>query len=432
MLTKGYGLSPDFARQLLEDHQIVFLLDGLDELARNETPERASEMRSQCLAAIDKTLHDGTMSVVICCRRAEYDLILNEIGIEPPVTAVVFVRDLTPERIGRALERARDTPRDKFAARHLLAALEQDRESAFHNVLATPFYFTTALQVFDSTKPPDLMDLPEATLESTLVTAFVEKKLQVTSNAEGFSASDTLNWLSWLAKLLKERNRVTFELSDLQPSSLKRRWLYRLVLSLTFGVFGTLIVDKLHISLESIFPFALFSLIGSYVISEDFSRLLFESLRRFHTWFNILWQALLVSVLGAWAFVLWLVWTRGTFGGLAAAIGTLMLAVIYLVGALVVGFILTVGLGLMVRLIIPLVSGVFGRAFIGEIYTEDFAEWKLNPLRQSSTWRQILDHAMGACGAGSAMGSVVFGIFGSIHVFTSGGSYGGFYLFVIP
>ena len=425
MLTKGYGLSPDFATQLLAEQRIIFLLDGLDELARNEATERAAEIRAECLASLDKSLHDGSMSAVICCRREQFNAMLWQTGAVPPIAAVVEVQDLTEVQIERALIRARVTSRDKFAAPHLLAALRKDRTDVYWQVLSTPFYFTTALQVFDSTKPP-LIDAPDKqTLEAILIAAFTEKKLTITPNTRRFHAPHTLAWLMWLAIFLNRGERVTFELSDLQPSILKQPWQYRLFFSVIFGVCGGLVMSSFRIDTSNIFYGFIFGIIGSYMIAEDFTQVLFEPLRRWITWRNIIWQGMVTSLLFSAVFVLRLALMQDTLVrmGVAKVIGTIITAFLFMCILVPISCLIAIIVGVLIRLTIRLIVGMLGDIALSNIVTEDFAQWTLAPLRRWPTWRDIWGQGLAASVIGCTVGGGVACIVGCIIAFTNGVGY---------
>jgi len=130
VLTQGYGLSADLATTMLREGRIALLLDGLDELARNEEADVAARLRAECLTALNLSLYDGATNAVICCRREEFIAMGNLTGANAPVDAKVGVQDLTIGQIERALIRARGSERDRFAALHLLEALGQDPNGA--------------------------------------------------------------------------------------------------------------------------------------------------------------------------------------------------------------------------------------------------------------------------------------------------------------
>ena len=75
---------------------------------------------------------------------------------DAPVAVKVTVKDLTPEQIKAALQQAIATKQNRHAAPHLLAVLAGEHGEVFAEVLKTPFYFTTALEVYDNSIPTKL------------------------------------------------------------------------------------------------------------------------------------------------------------------------------------------------------------------------------------------------------------------------------------
>jgi MFS family permease len=338
VLTQGYGLSPDFAAATLREGRIVFLLDGLDELARNEEPDVAAEVRKECLTALNLSLYDGTKNAVICCRREEFIAMRNLTGAEGPVAAKVAVQDLTIGQIERALIRASRSEKDRFAALHLLEALGQDRNGAYRQVLTTPFYFTLALHVFDYSEPPQIAAPDKQTLERNLMKGFIEKKIQVTENKEHFSVAQVFKWLAWLARFLDVRQQVVFELADLQRKTLKRPWwdnvAHGVIIALLLGVplgigFGMPFGLIFGFIMGLIFPWQ-----GS-IQTEDIARWSFSPLLRLKAWRRILLLSgtLGFSGIGAWGLIVLVNFMiRGRVLDSLRVVPTLVLAYAFLYG----------------------------------------------------------------------------------------------------
>lgn len=290
VLTQGYGLSADFAATMLSEGRIVFLLDGLDELARNEEADKAADIRKKCLSALNLSLHDGARNAVICCRRNEFITLRNLTGAEGPVAAKVAVQDLTIGQIERALIRASRSEKDRFAALHLLAALGQDSNGAYRQVLTTPFYFIVALHVFDYSEPPQIAAPDKRTLELNLIQGFVEKKIQVTDNEKHFAVAQTFKWLAWLARFLDAKQRVVFELADLQPKALNRPWWNNLAHGVIIGlIFSVLLGAEISGSLGLIFGFTIGVLFWATDIeTEDIAKWSLSPLRSWEGWTTVL------------------------------------------------------------------------------------------------------------------------------------------------
>ena len=289
VLTQGYGLSADFAAATLREGRVVFLLDGLDELARNEDPDVAAEVRKKCLTALNLSLYDGAKNAVICCRREEFIAMRNLTGTEGPVAAKVAVQDLTIGQIERALIRATRSEKDRFAALHLLEALGQDPNGAYRQVLTTPFYFTLALHVFDYSEPPQIAAPDKQTLERNLMKGFIEKKVQVTENKEHFSVAQSFKWLAWLARFLDARQQVVFELAHLQPKTLKRPWWNKVAHGVIMGLFFGVLMGAISVLLGLIFGLSFGFILGvilggSDIETEDIAKWSFSPLLRWEVW----------------------------------------------------------------------------------------------------------------------------------------------------
>jgi NACHT domain-containing protein len=414
VLTKAYGLSSNIARQLIIDKRIVFLLDGLDELARPtkseldgldesaraEKFECAATVRAECLASLNVALHHGSINVVICCRPDELKLMLQRPDLRPPWAVGLRVHSLTQEQIDRALIRAGVNATDRFAAPKLNAALGTDSVGVYQKVLSNPFYFTTALQVFDPTIPPLVDATNEEKLKASLVVAFIEKKLQLPeNNVRRFPHARTLDWLAWLADFMKER--VTFELSDLQPSDLKRRWRYRLLYSLSCGVSGSLLIG--FASTEAwigVLNGAIFGLSGVYLITDDLAQWMLAPMRDWRTWLSLLLLGLIgVGVTPFLIQIIWafdhgvtreMIWTDVNFIGSLAIIAPVM-------------GLTTIVIGIPAFMFIRLMIGVFGGVPVSNIDTEDFTRWSLSNLRYWRTWRDALRSCLEGGVAGFTM-----------------------------
>lgn len=247
-LESGYGLSKGFAATLLHQERIIFLLDGLDELARNDDEILAAETRGECLQSLNQYLSRGKQ-VVICCRREEFVQIQKLVGHVAPVAVNVALCDLTKDQIENALSAAEHRKNsqgrkpDAHSARHILDFLQRERSKVLLDTLRTPFYFTTALEVFDK---PILDDnqIPNNTddLKKYLLDKFVDTKLRPdrTPNPGNFKPEKTTKWLKALGRELEFTHAIDFELPSLQPDSLSRPWVYELLHGLV-SVLGILL-----------------------------------------------------------------------------------------------------------------------------------------------------------------------------------------------
>jgi hypothetical protein len=219
----------------------------LDELARNEAKEVASERRAQCLASLNEYLREGRKAI-ISCRIEEFRHMQEMTKQQAPVLAKIEVLDLSKAQVLLALTNAEIDKdfRHHTAAKHLLELLEAEENENLLKVISTPFYFTTAMDVFDQVllNNKQLPKTPEE-IRAYLVEKFIEGKLNRGDNPNNFERQKTIKWLKWLSQLRGGRT-VTFELTDLQPNDLRKPLYFRivdgLVQSVVMGVFSGLMM----------------------------------------------------------------------------------------------------------------------------------------------------------------------------------------------
>ena len=224
MLVTGNGLSKDSAAALLQEKMLILLLDGLDELARNEDEIAAVKKRAACLKALNEYL-DGEKNI-ICCRVEEFVQIQKNTAQDAPVSAKVEVLQLDEKEVLKALAKAQNHEDTKYhaSARNLNELFTKRENTALRKLLCTPFYFNIALEVFYK-RILDEINLPkdEEKLKSYLISSYAERKLAKTPNPDNFDKKLTVNWLRWLAVLMEKRELVTFELAELQKKDLSKR-----------------------------------------------------------------------------------------------------------------------------------------------------------------------------------------------------------------
>jgi hypothetical protein len=225
VLVSGYGLSKGFASELLLKQKIILLLDGLDELARNDAPNEAARKRGACLASLNHYLRDDRR-MIICCRTEQFLQIKTLTGQDAPAPAKVEVLALGDDQIKTALLTAgsEQNIKHRAAARNLL---ERDKENtALAELLRTPFFFNIAQTVFDQEDFEKEVPKDAEILKAWLLNEFVEAKLSEPDRTHFCSSVKAKAWLRWLAQLMRKHDLTTFELAALKARNLKARSLY--------------------------------------------------------------------------------------------------------------------------------------------------------------------------------------------------------------
>jgi len=360
MITRSEGLSPKIVAELLAEERIILLLDGFDELGGSEEPAEAQRLRTKCMNALANYLDYGKR-VVICSRINEFVEVSGESGGVVPVSAVVRILDLTDDQILFALNDAMKSEPDRIAAGKLLKILNTDLRVPLLQVLRTSFYFSTALTVFDRHTVEDTLPADSERLKKYLLDKFVLRKLDITKNRGKFEFNNTFRWLKWLAATMNEKNKVAFELADLQPSDLRRPWIYKILyglliyvsmitsFTLTLSLFGYFVAprnadfdnsynqiistppDQIHILIFVfvfylviigavlsllVLPFCLlFGFRSAKIVTEDSSEFSLKPLLEWQSWKNILLSS---TLYGAIAFIIGLIFSIAPINSYAA------------------------------------------------------------------------------------------------------------------
>jgi energy-coupling factor transporter ATP-binding protein EcfA2 len=324
MLVSGNGLSRTLAEKLIVEGRISLLLDGLDELAKNEPLDVAARERAHCLRSLNTYLDRGKKAIV-SCRLKDFRQLLDATGQKAPAAALVRVLTLTKAEVLLALEHAsvHEEMRHHAAARNLLRLLAETKNENFLEVLRTPFYFTTAIEIFDRELiEEEIYPVNQQDIRKYLIDRFVEKKTGDKSrNVHGFSKFQTYRWLMLFANFLERKRRINFELADLQPTDLGRPWVFKFLFSTGMAFLFSLIFCSIAYIIgpprqsdtwlkESLVFFIIiivvmilvlpFWLLYSFRIkdisTEDRSRLSLRPLLEFETWKSILISSLLYSL----------------------------------------------------------------------------------------------------------------------------------------
>jgi hypothetical protein len=213
------GVSRQQAKDLTDSNQLILLLDGLDEV-----PEAHRDSCLQQLAAyLDevntrRSLGQSYPEVIICCLQEEYKMMQEN----APVQATILIQVLALKSICQALEEIQRNQVRGQEADRLLKAIKDQKPVV--KLLTTAFYVHLALKLAHTAKNDfAILDEPNAFLKKYIT-------LEMAKVSNHFPLNKTYKWLRWLAiKLSQTRKGVTFELVDMQPGWLQRKWRYHLV-----------------------------------------------------------------------------------------------------------------------------------------------------------------------------------------------------------
>ena len=203
-LANNYELPRRLAAQWIDSGRFVPLLDGLDEVD--------PALRPTCAEAINafRRQHPGVW-LLVTARSRDYQALATRLHMDK----AIVLQPLTPEQIDTYLSRR--GPR-LAGLRESLAADQTLRELA-----QTPLMLSIMTLAYrrmpDPVSSGDGGEMGGRLLTSTqLFDVYAERMARYRSKDMRFAPSDTIAWLTWLAKQLTREGKPTFFLEDMQPS----------------------------------------------------------------------------------------------------------------------------------------------------------------------------------------------------------------------
>jgi len=198
-----YQVPKRVARSWLEEGRLVLILDGLDEVV--------AERRAACVEAIntyEKEHHPPGLAVT--CRVAEYNALTTKLRLR----SAICLQPLTPAQIDRYFQAAGSS------LEPLRRALQDDaglRELARSPLMLSVMTMAWRDAPAGTTAPFATAQTPED-LRRRLFDAYVEAALHRRGKTGStFLPEQTVGWLSWLARRMKENGLTLFAVEQLQP-----------------------------------------------------------------------------------------------------------------------------------------------------------------------------------------------------------------------
>ncbi|MCZ2113305.1 MAG: NACHT domain-containing protein [Anaerolineae bacterium] len=197
-LANNYEVPRKLGQTWVESGQFVPLLDGLDEVDPTHRPA--------CAGAINefRERHPG-ISLLVTARNRDYQALAMRLNMDK----AIILQPLTPEQIDIYLARRGgrlDGLRASLAADRTLSELAQ-----------TPLMLS--IMTLAANRPPESgpAALGNQLSRTHLFDVYVERMARYRSSNMSYAPSDTIDWLSWLAKQMVRAGKPMFFLEDMQP-----------------------------------------------------------------------------------------------------------------------------------------------------------------------------------------------------------------------
>lgn len=234
-LNTKYQIPKKLGQQWLADFDLLFLLDGLDEVS--------SEHQEACDQTINKFgRENGLSGIVVCSRVAEYTHLTTKLRMG----GAVYLQPLTGEQVQSYFEQIGGS------LIGLRTTLEKD--PALQELARTPLMLSVMGFAYQD-MPESAFQENRTTLEARrehIFDTYIRRMFARDGNANALPKEKVVKWLSWLAARQKAHNQTVFLIENLQPSWLdnsRQVWFYAVLsrglgglllgLGLSLGVWGT-------------------------------------------------------------------------------------------------------------------------------------------------------------------------------------------------
>ncbi len=223
-----YQLSHKVGQRLIQNRNLVYLLDGLDEVTK--------AARESCVIAINNFRVKNAMPLAICCRASEYESLVNK----PNLGMGVQIQPLADAQVKQYLIR----PELNLTAVH---ALWQTDES-LRELAQTPLFLSVLTLAYRNLSLEELRQIktPNAR-QHHMYHHYIDRMFarRPLTEVAKYDESQTQAVLTQLAHGMQQHEKTVFYLEQLQPTwlpiKLQRRG-YLLLNSIIWGlIFGLLL-----------------------------------------------------------------------------------------------------------------------------------------------------------------------------------------------
>jgi eukaryotic-like serine/threonine-protein kinase len=223
-LSEKYQIPKKIGKVWLDQHLLLPLLDGLDEV----TPD----LQDDCVRAINNFVQECPSGLVVCSRLQEY----MSLPVRLKLNGAICLQPLSVQQVEDYLEKAGPS----------LAALRQALESDnnLQELIQTPLMLSITSLAYEHGSLQSLQRKSGDTVESlrdevfeTYIKTMVQRKGK---SGRVYSKEKLDAWLGWLARQMKSHSLSIFLIEQLQADWLgtrRQRFFYILISRLLAGLF---------------------------------------------------------------------------------------------------------------------------------------------------------------------------------------------------
>lgn len=290
-----YKVPREISKFWIQNQQLLFLLDGLDEVRQ--------DLRESCIQEINHFSQAyGQTEIIVCSRVKAYELLSHRLRFQ----TTLLLQPLALSQIQNFLDQAGEK------SSGIKAALNTD--PVLQELAQTPLMLSIMMLAYEGISTTDFSRMGLEESQHYLWRSYIDRMLERKQKAQPYSKGQFLLWLQFLAHNMIAQSQTTFLIEKLNPKWLNsnyQRWIYPIatailsgtLIACTYGIFFGFINGRLSINMIiGLISGVLWG--GLFSLSSDVS--LFTKLG--WTWsFDKLWKAIAQGILGGLAIgcVLW-------------------------------------------------------------------------------------------------------------------------------
>ena len=218
-----YQVPRRIGKSWIDNEHILLLLDGLDEVT--------SVYRNACIEEINlfRRKH-GLVPTVVCSRSAEYHTLSSQLGLQ----LAVVIQPLNTQQIERYL-RTVGKPLEA-----LRLALQQDL--SLQELATTPLMLSVLTLAYHGMPLNKVLENNSLDAKRQQIFAtYVQRMLTRRASSTGHPPTQTVQWLAYLARQMKQQNQSVFYIEHIQPDWLEDAQFKRIYERLAIQLIGTCI-----------------------------------------------------------------------------------------------------------------------------------------------------------------------------------------------
>lgn len=214
-LSSKYQIPRKIGRAWLEAHDLLPLLDGLDEVH--------DEYREECVRAINLyTQEHGLTGLAVCCRAQDY----SELTTKLKLSGAIQVLPFTEAQVDQWLATVGDTLAGLQGALKTDPALQELANSPLMLNVMSIACEAMPLESFSAAQPGSIESHRRHIFDAYVRRMF--ERVPPTRNGS-YPSGQAIRWLAWLANRMRQQSQSVFLIENLRPGWLAtraQRWSY--------------------------------------------------------------------------------------------------------------------------------------------------------------------------------------------------------------